>query len=74
MLYFILGILLVSLGLPVLEALSSIISSWSEYVVYSFAFKIYKVKKEMGLDDEEEEEEEKQILGFTSVAGDYVPG
>ena len=27
----------------------------------------------MGLDDEEEEEEEKQILGFTSVAGDYVP-
>ena len=74
MLYFILGILLVSLGLPVLEALSSIVSSWSEYVVYSFAFKIYKVKKEMGLNNEEEEEEEKQILGFTSVARDYIPG
>lgn len=27
----------------------------------------------MGLDDEEEEEE-KQILGFTSVTGDYIPG
>jgi hypothetical protein len=29
LLYFILGILLISLGIPILDALSSIVSAWS---------------------------------------------
>lgn len=73
LLYFILGILLISLGIPILDALSSIVSAWSQYVVYSFAFKIYGIKQKMGLDQDDEQEETK-ILGFTSVIGDQIPG
>ena len=74
LLYFILGILLVSLGIPILDALSSIISAWSQYVVYFFAYKIYAVKKKMGLDQEDDQEEER-IIGFaTSAIGEQVPG
>lgn len=75
LLYFILGILFISLGIPILDALSSVVSAWSQYVVYIFAFKIYTIKQKMGLDQEDEEEEkETRILGFTSAIGDQIPG
>lgn len=73
LLYFILGILFISLGIPILDALSSVISAWSQYVVYTFAFKIFNIKQKMGLDQDEEQEETK-ILGFTSAIGDQIPG
>lgn len=72
LLYFILGILFISLGIPILDALSSVISAWSQYVVYTFAFKIFNIKQKMGLDQDEEQEETK-ILGFTSAIGDQIP-
>lgn len=72
LLYFILGILFISLVIPMLDALSSIISAWSQYIVYVFAFKIYSIKKKME-DDQDEEEGETRILGFTSAVGDIVP-
>lgn len=71
LLYFILGILFISLGIPILDALSSIVSAWSQYVVYFFAFKIYSIKQKMGL-NQEEEDQEKQILGFTAAIGDQI--
>ena len=74
LLYFILGILFISLGIPILDALSSVVSAWSQYVVYIFAFKIYTIKQKMGLDQDEEEEKETRILGFTSAIGDQIPG
>ena len=73
LLYFILGILLVSLGIPILDALSSIVSAWSQYIVYSFAYKIYDLKQKMGLDQEDDQEDTK-ILGFTAAVGEQIPG
>lgn len=65
LLYFILGILFISLGFPIIEALSSIISAWSEYIVYIFAFKVYNIKIQMGSKEEgETENEETQAIGF----------
>ena len=72
LLYFILGILFISLGIPILDAFSSIVSAWSQYIVYIFAFKIYNIKIQMNLDDQEEEQE-KQILSFTNLIGEQVP-
>lgn len=65
LLYFILGILFISLGFPIIEALSSIISAWSEYIVYIFAFKVYNIKIQMSPKEEgETENEETQAIGF----------
>lgn len=72
LLYFILGILFVSLGIPILDALSSAISAWAQYVVYIFAFKIYSIKQKMGVDQEDQEDETK-IIGFASAVGDIIP-
>lgn len=63
--YFLLGILLISLGIPILDNLTSILSAVTQYIVYSFAFKIYKVKKQMGIDqNQKQQEESKQLIGF----------
>ena len=63
--YFLLGILLISLGIPILDNITSIFSAITQYIVYSFAFKIYKVKKQMGIDQsQKQQQEEKQLIGF----------
>ena len=63
--YFLLGILLISLGIPILDNITSILSAITQYIVYSFAFKIYKVKKQMGIDqDQKQQQEDKQLIGF----------
>ena len=72
LLYFLLGILFISLGIPILDAISSIVSAWSQYIVYLFAFKIYNIKKQMG-SYEDEEEGETQVMGFTAAIGDSIP-
>ena len=71
LLYFILGVLLISIGLPLLQAFASIISSWAQYMVYFFAFKIYKLKQIMGIQDQEDDKETK-IIGFTEAIGTEV--
>jgi len=48
LLYFILGIVFIAIGLPLIEAFTSVLSAWSEYVVYIFAFKVYVLKEKMG--------------------------
>lgn len=63
--YFLLGILLISLGIPILDNITSILSAITQYIVYSFAFKIYKVKKQMGIDQgQKQQQEDKQLIGF----------
>lgn len=47
LLYFILGILFVSLGIPLLENIDTIISTFVEYIVYILAYKIVKLKKKI---------------------------
>ena len=71
LLYFILGILFISLGIPILEALSSIVTSWSQYIVYIFAFKIYNLKQKMNIDQDQDDSENK-IIGFTSAIGEVI--
>lgn len=71
LLYFTLGILLISLGIPILENLSSIIQAWSQYIVYIFAFKIYTIKQKMNIKDDEQEQT--KVLGFTSAIGTEIP-
>ena len=44
LLYFILGILFISLGIPLLENIETIMSSWTEYIVYILAYKIIEIK------------------------------
>ncbi len=44
LLYFILGAIFVSVVLPIIENLLSCLSSWSEYISYVFALKVYKIK------------------------------
>lgn len=73
LLYFILGILFISLAVPILEALSSIITAWSEYIIYTFAFKVYQIKLQMGEKGEEEEDEQVRVIGFTEAVGEEIP-
>lgn len=69
--YFILGILFIIIINPILENLVAIVSAWAEYKIYTFALKVYQIKKEMGLDEGEEEQPSKKIpMGFhTDVVG-----
>lgn len=61
--YFILGILFVSFILPLLEQLLAIISALCDFIVYKYAFKVYKIKKDMGL-DEQQQDQDLNIIGF----------
>ena len=64
LLYFILGIIFIAIGIPFLEAITSILTAWSEYVVYIFAFKVYLLKEKMGIDKEKKQQEEQFQFGF----------
>lgn len=74
LLYFVLGALFVMVGVPLLQSLASIISGFSEYVIYTLALKVYLIKKQMNFEDEEEEQESHKIpMGFqTEVIGTYI--
>lgn len=75
LLYFILGILFALLGISLLDNISSILSSWTQYIIHIFAFKIYKIKKqiqELGL-EEGQEEASKIPMGFhTDLIGTEI--
>ena len=65
LLYFILGILFISLGIPLLENIQSLLSSWTEYLIYILAYKIYLIKQKIKeMSDEEQEEQEEFKIGF----------
>lgn len=76
LLYFILGIIFVSVVLPVIENLLSCMSAWSEYVNYVFALKIYKIKEKLGVNVQiEENKNSKSPMGFqqTNCIGFEIP-
>lgn len=60
--YFILGILFISLGIPIIENLESILSAFSQYIVYYFAYKVYLLKEKFSPQEEEQKKDFK--IGF----------
>lgn len=73
LLYFILGALFVYLGLPLMQNLLSIIQAMSEYVVYIFAGKVYKIKKQI-MPQGQQQEQTSNPIGFvyTDAIGTQV--
>lgn len=71
LLYFILGIIFISIGIPLFEGISSFIQSFFEVTVYKQAFKVYKLKKEMGL-IEENQDQSSNPIGFTCAIGQQI--
>lgn len=69
LLYFMLGIIFITLGYPLIENVSSIFQAITQYIVYKYALKIYKIKKEMGQDSQiEVQKEDNHIpIGFRST-------
>ena len=68
--YFILGALFTFVCLPVLQSLISIISSWAEYVVYTYALKIANIKNKIQneIQSTEDQEEDNTIpIGFQNT-------
>lgn len=61
--YFILGVFFISFVIPVLNQIMSILESLSEWVVYTIAFKIYQIKKQMNIEDKDKEEDV-NVIGF----------
>jgi len=45
--YFILGIVFVTIALPIMDNLITIIATYTEYIGYIIAAKTYKIKKEL---------------------------
>lgn len=72
--YFILGALFMTVGVPLLQIIVSIVTAWSELVVYKFAFKVYELKKQMDVDDQDQQEGKKFPMGFqtTDVIGAVI--
>lgn len=67
--YFILGALFLFVGVPLLQSILSIVNAWSEYKVYTFALKVYKIKQQM-YDQEQQQDNKKIPMGFqTDVIG-----
>ena len=78
LLYFILGILFVSLGMPLLENIDAIISAFVEYIVYILAYKIVKLKKKIKEESPEQQKQEEFQIGFRDneileVQGEELP-
>lgn len=67
LLYCILGIALITIVLPLIENLMSIVESYTEFLIYKIAYKIYLIKKEMK-ESLEEEEKQKFSMGFHTQA------
>ena len=65
LLYFISGIIFISLIIPLIENIVSILSTITEYVTYIYAAKIFKIKQQLNLD---QEEQHKNPIGFQTEA------
>ena len=65
LLYFILGIIFISIIIPLLENLESLLSSYTEYLVYIIAYKITLLKTKIKAQQLKIQEEEDQFeIGF----------
>lgn len=67
LLYFILGIVFIYVFIPIVDNLLTIFSTWTEYISYIYAAKVYKIKQELNMQQEEEEESHNPI-GFATEA------
>ncbi len=66
LIYFILGILFISILLPITNFFQSFLQVFTEYMTYCYAYKIYKIKEKM--EDTDEQEENKNPIGFHTEA------
>ena len=67
MLYFILGILFISIGIPIIENIESILSAFTQYIVYILAVKVYLLKNKIPSEEKEQEESQDFKIGFHST-------
>lgn len=65
LLYFILGIVFIYIFIPIIDNLLTIFSTWTEYISYKLAAKVYKIKQQLNISNEQEEEKSNPI-GFTT--------
>lgn len=75
LLYFILGSIFTIVGMSLLQTIADFFESFSQFIAYKFAFKIWSYKKQMGiLEEEEAEKEENKIpMGFhTQLIGTEI--
>lgn len=71
--YFILGIVFVTIVLPIMDNLITIIATYTEYIGYIIAAKTYKIKKELEI-NQDQKEDQHNIIGFsTDVVGFNIP-
>ncbi len=68
LLYFILGILFIYLIIPLLDMAIGILNAKTQYTTYKYAFKIYQIKKQMGLEEQDQEQGGKIPMGFATEA------
>lgn len=66
LLYFILGIVFITIGYPLMQNIASVFQAITQYTVYKYALKIYKIKKQMGVDQELTVQEQHNPIGFRS--------
>lgn len=73
--YFILGILFVSIALPITTFFSSWLDVITQYITYKYAYKIYKIKILMTEKEEEDQDQKGKIpMGFhTDLIGVKLP-
>ena len=64
LLYFILGILFLALGMPIIQNTVSVLTAISQYIVYYFAYKVVKIKRSIGQQDQEQEQQIPPAIGF----------
>lgn len=70
LLYFILGILFISIIIPLCSFFQSFLDILIEYITYNYAYKVNKIKLLMEKQSEEleQEEEKKNPIGFYTQA------
>ena len=66
LLYFILGVVFIYIFIPIIDNLLTVFSTFTEYLCYKFALKIYEIKKELNITDEEEDEKSSNPIGFST--------
>lgn len=72
--YFILGILFVSIALPITTFFSSWLDVITQYITYKYAYKIYQIKTLMTEKEEEQDQTGKIPMGFhTDLVGIKLP-
>lgn len=66
--YFILGMLFISIIIPLCTFFQSFLDILIQYITYLYAYKINEIKKKMNDEKEEEEQETKNPMGFYTQA------